>query len=399
MSLCVFLITLTTAFGQITYEVMEFTGKVLSIEPGFQFAYEALYLEIDGTREHFAFYPEYGQLILSKVREGDLISLKARVNRKNRDDFKKLSVEKQKKALPFHRSFIIEIKLDKDWIELTEPTKPEKSNYLTKSFLDKKVEEVYAFNNTPRALRIEGGVVTFSPWFLWPPNSLEAIKAGDVISFSGWQSTVKSGFQYPAKNVSDLYSFHRLTKKMGSLKSYLYKQNYACIGLKFYTSEGEFSVSFPSDRAKEIFNFIKPEEPAVFYLYDYKIEGQLDSPELHAVIQRDDTLYINRIGFYGSADVKHEHITTKVSGKIKEVVRSDRGRIISLLINSDVYIEMDPRFEKQIGALLKRGASIEVSGDERIKKEGEIYSKDCRIITPNQITIAGKVYLLNQLPY
>ena len=87
-----------------------------------------------------------------------------------------------------------------------------------------------------------------------------------------------------------------------------------------------------------------------------------------------------------------------MSGKIREVVHSDKGRIISLLVNTDVYIEMDPRFEKQIGALLKRGASIEVSGDERIKKEGEVYSKDYRIITPQQISIDGKVYRLNQLP-
>lgn len=384
--------------AQSNFEIQEFTGTIISIEPGFRLAYEELYLEVEGIREHFTFYPEYGQLILSKVQKGDLISLRAKVDLRKRDEFKKLSDEKQKKILPFHRSFITEIKLGNEWFALKEPEKIAESNYVTKSFLDQKVVEVYTFNNVSRALRVTSGAVTYSPGFLWSINSLEAIKEGDVISFSGWQSIPKPGFQYPVQNVSDLYSFHRLTKKAGILKSHLYKQNYVCIGLKFASSEGEFSVSFPSDRAKEIINFVKQDETAVFYFYDYKIEGQLDSPELHAIVQRKDTLYINRIGFYGGADVKHDHTTVTVSGKIKEIVRSNRGRIISLLMNSDCYVEMDSRFEKQIGSLLKRGVSIEIRGDERIKKEGEVYSKNYRIIMPQQISIDGKVYTLNQLP-
>jgi hypothetical protein len=54
--------------------------------------------------------------------------------------------------------------------------------------------------------------------------------------------------------------------------------------------------------------------------------------------------------------------------------------------------------EKQLGNFFKKGELVEVSGDERIKAQGEVYSKDYRIITPRSLVIDGKNFLLGQQP-
>lgn len=388
------------ASAQPTYEIREYKGKVHSIEPGFRFAYEEIHLQIDDKREKFLFYPDYGDFILSHLKVGDEVALRVNVNVKMRASFEKLRSEQKNEASYFQRDYVVAINLNGEWRELPETILPENQvrEYEHNALLDRKVLQVYSLNNYNRALVFDKGLIAYTSWIMKSYNPLKDIRNNDIVSFSGFKLSNKSGYRYPVENVKNVYHYTPLTKQKGELISYLYKQNYVCIGAKFLTQNGEVTVSFPSDRAKAVFTFLKPEREVYFYFHDFVVENQLNAPELHAIVQGLDTLYIGRYGFYGGADVEHEHKAAIIHGKIKEVNRSDKGRILSLIIHNDCYIEIDPRFEKQIGQFLKRGITIEVRGEERIKKEGEIYSKNYRIITPQQISLDGKVYLLNQLP-
>jgi hypothetical protein len=80
------------------------------------------------------------------------------------------------------------------------------------------------------------------------------------------------------------------------------------------------------------------------------------------------------------------------------VNRSDNGRIMSVIIGNECYIEVDNNIEKNLGNYLRRGTLMKINGEERIKKEGEIYSKNYRIITPQKITVDEKEFQLSTLP-
>jgi hypothetical protein len=47
---------------------------------------------------------------------------------------------------------------------------------------------------------------------------------------------------------------------------------------------------------------------------------------------------------------------------------------------------------QQLGYLFKKGKPVVIAGKERIKKMGEIYNKNYRIITPEKILIDGKTF-------
>jgi hypothetical protein len=124
----------------------------------------------------------------------------------------------------------------------------------------------------------------------------------------------------------------------------------------------------------------------------------LNPPELHALIQGQDTIKITEYGFWGGADIKHEHIAATANGKITQVNRLASGVIYSIIIGDETYVDIDHATQKQLGKFFKRGTPVAISGKERIKAQGEIYIKPYRIITPGEITIDNKVFQINQLP-
>jgi hypothetical protein len=381
--------------SQPDFEIREFTGIVVSINPGFRFAYEEIVLDVTGKQERFMFYPEHGEFVMNSLRTGDEVTVKVNVNVKMRESFSKLKSEEQKTLLFFQRDYITGVKKGERWIDLKEKTEDSKRDE-TFVFLDKKVEQVFSFQGRMRAITFDTNKAAFVSWISKHYDPLKEVKQGDVVSFSGWRFSAEGGYQYPIENIAAVYSYYSLTKNKGILKSFLYKQNHVCIGAKFLSRQGEVAVSFPSDKAQDIIDFIKPEKDVYFYLHDFTIDNQLNPPELHALVQDKDTLFIRRLGFYGGADVKHEHKAVEVNGRITDVNRLQNGRVYSVIIDNSVYVEIDSRLEKQVTALLKRGKPIVAKGEERIKKAGEVYNRDYRIVTPSAITLEGKVYLLNQ---
>jgi hypothetical protein len=84
----------------------------------------------------------------------------------------------------------------------------------------------------------------------------------------------------------------------------------------------------------------------------------------------------------------------EVSGKITRVDRSPRQKIMSIMVGRDAYVDIDAATAQQLDKLFQKGAAILVQGDERIRKDGEIYRETYRIITPRKLVIEGKEFLI-----
>lgn len=390
----IFLIPLSVT-GQTKFEIQEFSGTVKYIGPGFRFALEQLVLDVDGEYVSFLFYRHYGSLIKNKVKVGDQLTLKASVNLRYHE------FRKQKKnnmlPIPFSYAFhdqITELLIENEWIELSEiKNNNEPATY--EVYLNKKVVADYVVNNSRIGLVFEDGLVAYHVVFS-SRNPMKSISPGTLVSFGGFISTPKPGYEYPVPNVNKECFFVPLTEVPAKINSYLYKQNYVCIGAKFKTDDGNsISVSFPSDYAKEIKSFIRANEDLIFFYHknDFGVKNY-NLPELHAIIQGADTLYIKRFGFFGGADGKHDHTEIEFEGKITRVNTTEKGSIISVIVGSDYYVEIDALLSKQLAFQLRKGTELKIAGKERVKKEGEIYQKEYRIITPEKIVINGKEFSL-----
>ena len=148
-------------------------------------------------------------------------------------------------------------------------------------------------------------------------------------------------------------------------------------------------VSFPSDKATVVRDFLKPDVDLKIYYGQYSDLDKNNLPELHAIIQEKDTLLINDFGFYGGPDGKHDHSDVEFEGKITQLSKSKKGNVQSLIVGGKVFMEIEAMMAQQFGHMLEKGKRITVQGKERVKKIGEIYSKDYRIVTPEKITIDG----------
>jgi hypothetical protein len=398
LTLSVYLYSLSVCIGQQTYEIREFQGIARGFDMGYSFAYEFLLVETKDGIERFRFYPYYGQLITQNLASGDQVSIKVKINNKIREDFDKLSQEQQKKLAYFRRENITEIKLKNEWRSLTD--QPEVfGRPVFKTFLDQEIIDLHYKADFKAAAIFKNGLVGFSGGMGDYFNPLKNVQKGDKFSFTGFFIPYREGYVYPIKSdIKGVFTMSALVKVEGHLMSYLFKQNHVCIGAKFLTRDESISVSFPSDKAKEIRQFIRPELPVTIYHDSYGTKGLLEGPEMHAIVQGNDTLVLHKFNFYGGADVAHEHKPVQLEGKIKDFVKTNKGRVIGLIVDHQFFVEIDPRFEKQIGPLLKKGLVVAVEGNERIKKSGEIYSKDYRIVTPDKVTIEGKTFSINPLP-
>jgi hypothetical protein len=380
--------------AQPNFEVQEFTGVVKSIQPGLRFALEYITLDVNGKAETFTFYPEYGKFISQQVKLGDIISVKVNVNLK----MKKLraELEAKQKAVNFllHNDRVHEIKINNDWHNMPD-IEPRNQKPQYKIFLRDKVEELFVMDGLTRGLVFKNGVMVYSPAYFYSDKYISDVKVGDEVSFTGFRMGPEEGFMYPYPHVSELYSFNNLLSKTGKAYSYLYKQNSVCIGLKFRLDNGkELSVSFPSDDAKRVKQYLRDKEKMEIYYDAYRVEGQLHPPELHALVVPGDTLFIEKFGFYGGADGKHEHKDVKLTGKISRINFTTKGNIQSVIVDSDYYVEIDAMMAQQLGLFFQRGKAISIEGKERIRKEGEIYQKDYRIVTPEKVIVDGKTFLL-----
>ncbi len=386
----------TTIFAQARFELQQFSGVVKGIEPGFRFALERLCLDVDGKRECFVFYPDYGQLLFEKIKIGDRVELKVNVNLKVRDLKKDLSEANRTLSWFLFRDQIEEIKIGEEWVPLPKPKEKSEPN-VSKVFLEQKIIEEYWQGDIKHGLLFDGGRVAFNQAANKYLDPFKDAKKGDKVSYYGYRLPMKPGYRYPVEGVKEVHHFLPLTGVNGQLRSYLFKQNHVCIGAKFETESGkEITVSFPSYRAVEIKEFINPKEDLkVYFGSDYGV-GKFSLPELHAIIQGIDTLRIEEFGFYGGADGKHNHKDIGIVGKITSLERTPKGNVASIIVDSEYYVEIDAMMAQQIGYVFRKGLLISIIGKERIKDPGEIYKKNYKIVVPEKVVVDGKTFSLFQ---
>ncbi|CAN5167041.1 hypothetical protein BH09BAC3_BH09BAC3_31240 [soil metagenome] len=388
------------ASSQVKYEVQEFTGIVKIIgHRATGLAYEAIEIEVAGKAESFLFRTYYGKLFIDNFKRGDQITVKVNVNVASRARLEQL---KDDRTLLFNyrdlftRDYIVEVKIRNEWVPIHEITEKALAWTSRKSgvFLDQKVKDIYKEDGDAVGLIFENGIIANLGYDKVTRKLIVDIKKGDVVSFAGLKLSGEES-AYPIPNVKEVYHFGRLSKYSGVIKSLLYKQNYACIGLVLKAKDvGEVKVSFPSTYAKLVDEFAKKHEEVSIYRSGYSIAGQLNDEELHAIVADGDTLRIDDLWFYGGADGKHDHKPAIVSGKIGKIDRGINNRIISFIVANDVYVDVNAGNMEQIAKYIKKGVQVEIAGDQRIKKEGEIYLKDYRILIPHRIKIDGKEFLL-----
>jgi hypothetical protein len=385
-----------SVFGQAKFEVQEFIGTVKAIDPGFKFALERLTLDVNGKEEKFIFNPRYGTLISSQVKVGDIITIKVNVNVKSRERANELSRSNSERVLSwyFFRDEIIEIKTKDKIIPLPDIKRIDEP-IIYKAFLDKKIFGEITNKESRTGLIFENGLIGYNLWLGSLEKEFKSAKINEVVSFAGIKIPFQEGFKYPIDGVKEVYQYIPLQQEEGTLKALLFKQNFTCIGAKFDLGNGNtVSVSFPSDQAIKIKDFLKAKEETKIYYHDYHVAGQIHPPELQALIQGRDTLYVGVFGFYGGADGKHDHTEIEFEGKITKVNTTDKGSIMSLIVGSEFYVEVNSLMAQQLALELKRGTHIIIGGKERVKKVGEIYQKEYRIITPEKIIINGNAFSL-----
>jgi hypothetical protein len=381
-------------WAQPQFEVQELSGKVMAFHPGFSFAYSRLVLQTGNEKWMYLFHPSNGELLTQKVKVGSAIDIKAKINMRTRDMMKSLSKENQALSWYLNRDEILEIKIDDHWVKLKKPeTQSEPVENSSEIFLEKEVKQEYFLNGQKLGLIFDLGVVGFINTVNPVTNFMDSVRVGDKTSFIGVPRKPMPGFVYPVSGVKEIYFYIPLRKENGQWHSLLFKQNHVCIGAKFKSASGkELSVSFPSDKAIEVRKFLKPDQNlSIYFGRSYNV-GKMDLPELHAVIQGKDTLRIKEFGFYGGADGNHEHEAIEIDGKITRVNKTEKGNVMNIIVGTEYYVEIDAMMAQQLGYLFKKGKPVVIAGKERIKKMGEIYNKNYRIITPEKILIDGKTF-------
>ena len=374
-----------SAFTQPKFEIIEYTGTVLSVRPGYGFALETIELKTKDDTYFFRIGPEYGQSILSKIKIGQTITLRASVNLKTRETLKLL--KRKYIGIPYHEQ-ILEIKLDNEWIA-TPVMERKFSRWVTESkvFLEEKVIGDYFLDGIRKGLILDNGVVSFAI-YAGIIHSMDKLSPGNVVSFFGYKSAVNDRYLYPVQGVKEVYEFTPLEKVEGKISAFVHKQNYSRIGLVINKDR----FSFPGELAKRIESFANDQSVTIYYAGRPNEKTNL-LPTIHAIIQGSDTLKISK-NYYGDPDGKHDYKLAELDGKISRVNHSDRGKIISLILGNDCYVEVDHKMAEQLGDYLTKGTHIKVAGDERIKKEGEIYERNYRIITPRKVVVDGKEFTL-----
>lgn len=360
------------------------------MKPGYYFAYEVLLIDVAGETRYFRIDPIYGQSVLKKLKSGTELTFKALVDDKARETFGKIKGDAIS-WVSFFGEYIDAIYLDGTWISTTNTRKPEdKVGINWAVFLEQTPIGEIREDGIRKGLVFPDGFVAYSAFAKAKLYSMESFPVGKLVSFMGFESIVRSEYLYPVENVKQVVSFMELKKQTGKIESFVYKQNFARIGLKLNGKR----YCFPSELAKAIEQFAN-DKPITIYYYGRNDEKTNLLPAIQALVQGQDTIKIPKM-YYGDPDGKHEHKTTEIEGKITQVNRADRGYIVNLIIGNDCYVEVEPRVASQLGSYLNRGKTIKITGLERVKIDGEIYEREYRIITPQKVEINGKEFILNK---
>ena len=371
---------------------VNYQANIVKFLPGYSFAYAKIKLMSEDGEKTVRFLPFNGESILSQFKEGDKVNIQAYQGRK-------LKSKKIPSFLDDYFSMDELISISKEGVNYEVKFANPFKNYLNTDrsklyhiFLEKRITGFYTIDEQKFGVFLDSGELLYSHYSWWRSPEWDDYKVGDVISSWSIPNKIKKGEVWPIEDGS-VYSVRPLTKVEGEIKSFLYKQNYAYIGLVLSTNHGELRFSFPSEAAKELKMYADRDDKVIIYYEPEKSPIANNPPGLYAVISNLDTLKITR-PFYGSPDGKHESKSIDYKGEIRKIIKDSKGNINAILTR-DALIE-STTYLNQLRKILKKGMAIEVAGEERIKRPGEVYEKDLKIITPKSAIINGKEYLFQQ---
>jgi|GEM_PF-1809759 len=382
------------AVAQTRYETVEFSGKLIQILPGFGFAYELIEMETPEGINLFGFDPKYGETMVAKLQRGQEIRVKVKVNATFRDNTKRMAKDATRVWQYRFPEPIVEIFLDGQWQALTsqfEHMWHKRTDRRWRVFLEQTVQDDFFIDDLRSALVFANGLVAFIPpaGIEWR-KSMNHVQVGNKVSFMGIYSEVKPGYRFPIDGVRKVYSYIPMKKTSGRIKSFIEKQNFVRLGLVI----NGIRLCFPTEYGEQIARFANKDNVTIWYQGgEYKPSNLL--PTIHAIVHRGDTLLIEK-DYWGGPDGEHEYQPIEFEGKISEVRRTEIGIIYSIFVGKEFYIEMPAQAESQIRSYLVTGRKIWVSGNERIRKSGEIYGKDVRLVTPARVRIDGREFIINQ---
>ncbi len=371
--------------------IQEFEGTFQGFEVGIGYVLNKIRLNVGEATEYFAFPAKYCQELQQVLKVGQSLRVRARVHRTGRD----------KPTLHptidyFFPETVTDVWLDGKWKSMDDKS-PGTHAFYRKTYsvyLDKKIEKMYWAGRYKVALRFDRDQAAY---FLMPSamrDRMKHLEEGQLVSFMGGAYHFESGMCYPHPEIRGTHSFIELLKAKGMIVSFLFKQNFACIGMRVETEAGLMSLAFPSEYAEIIHSIARRNEQITIYYDALDREVKLEPTSLHAIIAGSDTVKIGTL-FYGGADGEHQHIPVVASGRINQVLKSEKGRMIGLIIDKKYFVETTASMVDQLREILSKGKWVMIEGDQRIKKKGEVYSKNYEIVVPRKITVEEKTYLVN----
>jgi len=260
--------------------------------------------------------------------------------------------------------------------------------------LDQIVERYFEFNGEIRGVYLKDDVLVSVSLIHKPRIDFKNIPIGSKISNAGWEIPIDPGDQLIYPGASRNFHPMLLQKVTGFISSFLFKQNGNCIGLMIASEGKAIRLNFPADMAEQIMKVEKRKTPVTVYFGDPQIAPKLNLyASLHAIISESDTLKIES-EFFGDPDGKHDYNNSIHTGKITKLNRDLKDRIVSIIIDNKVLIESNYKISSQLNSILKKGTTIKVDGQERIKKQGEVYQNGYSVMTPKNITVEGKEFLV-----
>ncbi|MBI3218058.1 MAG: hypothetical protein HYZ44_00950 [Bacteroidetes bacterium] len=396
--ICLFYLIALPLFGysqkKVKVELLQVEGVIEKYIPTPGIAYSIVQYSSQGQSELARFPSRQGREILQQFPVGTSVklSVKSRVPKiKFEDDPKRtwlryfladslLSIQSNKNSISCH------------WKKDGELTSLFRNRKLS---LEQKVKSKIEIEGSKGVLT-ESNILILDNSFFSQEKPVSKLRPGDIFHNFGTEFPLRDGEAYTVQGVSRVMSSGLLTKVTGTIHSFLYKQNGVCIGLSLQTENELIRMNFPADFATRLMIIEKLKQPVTIYYDPFVVDIKTFLfPSLQAIVSGSDTLKVER-DFYGDPDGKHEFLFATKRGQIKNLVLDKKGKLLSIRLNNEVLIEANEKIQQQLRNLLKKGKQIEVQGNERIKKDGEVYENNQAVMVPKKLVIDGVEFLVDQ---